>query len=285
MTLDDCLDQLRREYPEFSRLYRDLEDQKKIGSALRIAVCGLMNAGKSSLLNALTRNLENEFFATKAVRATTVVQTLTHQGITYVDTPGIDVSSEDDEQAFRGLANADTILFVHNLKMGVLEKAEVDFLNELKSRRPDIEKCMLVVLTYAESATEQLRERVDSIAAILAPLFMTPRVMIPTSFTRYSKGIREGKSALINASGINDLHAHLGKFVVRDAVASVSPRQLREMRMRAEITTILDAAIREVKCKLMALEAEKQRDSKSLVDGVVRLVSVLRERISRCESV
>jgi tRNA U34 5-carboxymethylaminomethyl modifying GTPase MnmE/TrmE len=284
MVAKQYLKKLERESPDFARLYRELQEQRGLDHTLHIVVCGLMNAGKSALLNALTGHLEKEFFETKAVRATKVVQELTHQGITYVDTPGIDVNTDDEEQAWRGLANADIILFAHNLRSGTLETVEIEFLKALKRRRPDIEDCMLVVLTHAESASEQRQERLGAIAAILAPLFQAPRVMVPTSFTSYRKGVLEQKSALINHSGINTLHQHLKALMERDAMAIGSVRRARDQARKAELIAILDAAVGKRERELVLIESKQSQAFKALRKSVEKLVGMVRDRIVRCES-
>ncbi|MCE5989551.1 50S ribosome-binding GTPase [Pseudomonas sp. LM20] len=284
MIAEKYLNQLQRESPDFTRLYAEMQAQQGLDKTLHIAVCGLMNAGKSALLNALTGHLQEEFFETKAVRATKVVQALTHQGITYVDTPGIDVNNEDEEQAWRGLANADIILFAHNLRTGTLEAAEVEFLKALKRRRPDIESCMLVVLTHSESATDQREARLEAIAGILAPLFQTPRILVPTSFSSYRKGVLEQKPALINHSGINDLHKHLKTWIERHPVDIGAVRRARYQQRKIELVAIVDAVVAKRERELATIESKQSQAFKILRGSIQQLAETVRGRIVRCES-
>lgn len=284
MPADNWLIQLNRESAEFARLYQELQEGKTIDRTLHIAVCGLMNAGKSALLNALTGHLEKEFFETKAVRSTNTVQTLTHEGITFVDTPGIDANDEDDRNAWRGLATADIILFAHNLGTGTLETVEINFLKELKRRRPDIEDSLLVVLTHAESASEQRQDRLDAISAILSPLFKAPRTLIPTSFTTFRKGVLEQKPALIEHSGINLLHQHLKVFVERTESELHAVRRTRDLQRQGKLEAIVDKAIAKRERALAAVEAKQSKAFLMLSQSVNQLVSTTRERISRYET-
>lgn len=284
MPADNWLIQLNRESAEFARLYQELQEGKTIDRTLRIAVCGLMNAGKSAVLNALTGHLEKEFFETKAVRSTNTVQTLTHEGITFVDTPGIDANDEDDRNAWRGLATADIILFAHNLGTGTLETVEINFLKELKRRRPDIEDSLLVVLTHAESASEQRQDRLDAISAILSPLFKAPRTLIPTSFTTFRKGVLEQKPALIEHSGINLLHQHLKVFVERTESELHAVRRTRDLQRQGKLEAIVDKAIAKRERALAAVEAKQSKAFLMLSQSVNQLVSTTRERISRYET-
>ena len=278
------LTQLSLESADFARRYQELQDGKTIDRTLRIAVCGLMNAGKSALLNALTGHLDKDFFETKAVRSTKTVQTLTHGGITYVDTPGIDVTDEDDKHAWRGLVTADIILFAHNLGTATLETVEIDFLRELKSQCPDIEARLLVVLTHAESASEQRQDRLDAISAILAPLFKAPCTLIPTSFTTYRKGVVEQKNALIEHSGINVLHHHLKTLIERTENELRTVRSTRETQCLDKLEAIFDEAIAKRERALAAVEAKQSQAFLALHQDVNLLVSSLQERIKRCET-
>jgi tRNA U34 5-carboxymethylaminomethyl modifying GTPase MnmE/TrmE len=284
MPSENWLIQLKRESDEFARLYQEIQEGKATDQTLRIVVCGLMNAGKSALLNALTGNLDKEVFVTKAVRSTTVLQTLVHEGVTYVDTPGIDANDEDDLQAWRGLATADIILFAHNFGTGTLETVEVEFLRELKSRRPDVEANLLVVLTHAENASEQRQDRLDAIGAILSSVFDSLSVLIPTSFTTYRKGVLEEKPALIKHSGISLLQHHLNVFIHRPDDELQAARDVRDKQRLNHIKAILDHAIAKRERALAVVEAHQSRTMASLTQDLSQWIRSTRDRISRCEA-
>ena len=55
-----------------------------------IAVCGLMNTGKSYLLNMLTQHIDQEYFKTADQRETAANKTLETEQYIYLDTPGLD---------------------------------------------------------------------------------------------------------------------------------------------------------------------------------------------------
>lgn len=281
MPTKHLLTQMIQDSAEFARLYQESQEAKNIDGALRITVCGLMNAGKSALLNALTGHLEPELFKTQAVRSTVKVQTLAHCGITYVDTPGIDVNDKDEQHAWRELESADIILFAHNLQCGTLETVEVEFLKELKRRRPDTESGLLVVLTHAESASEQLQNRLDAISNILSSLFKAPRTMVPTSFTTYRKGVLEHKPALVERSGINVLHKHLKTLVERIDGDLQSMRHKRNNQRHGRLVAILDEAIASREHTLAKAEAEQSKAFQAFRQSVSQLAVSTRERIAR----
>lgn len=280
MPAENWLIQLKLESAEFSRLHQELQEGRTVDRTVRIAVCGL---GKSALLNVLAGYLDKEFFETKAVHSTTAVTTLIHGEVIYVDTPSIDVNNEDDLNAWRGFAAADIILFTHNLCTGILETVEINHLKELKCRRPDIEACLLVVMTHAENALEQKQDRLDAINGSLATLFNAPRTLIPTSFTTYRKGVLEHKPALTEHSGINMLRYHLQMLVERIESELDTSRCAREKNRLDKLAAIVDQAILKRERTLSSIEANQSQAFQVLSQSVNQLVCTTRERISRCE--
>jgi tRNA U34 5-carboxymethylaminomethyl modifying GTPase MnmE/TrmE len=284
MTTKKWLRKLSLESAEFAHLYEELQEAKATEHTLRIAVCGLMNAGKSALLNALTGHLTDEYFETKAVRSTETVKTFVLGNVTYVDTPGIDANDEDDRHAWRGLATADIVLFAHHLGTGTLETVEVEFLKELRRRRPDLEDNLVVVLTHAESASEQRQDRLEAITAILANLFTVPLILIPTSFTTYRKGMLEGKAALIEHSGIETLQRHL-RVMGEEAESELAVlRDARNMQRQERLAAIFDEAIAGRERALTVIESKQSQAFLALKQSVSGWVGTTQERLKRCES-
>jgi GTPase Era involved in 16S rRNA processing len=97
-----------------------------------IVAYGMMNAGKSYLLNMLTGHVEQEFFRTNDIRETVDVARFEDAGCAWVDTPGLDADEEDDRRAQQGVQAADIVLFVHQ-PQGELEAKEVAFLGQLRA--------------------------------------------------------------------------------------------------------------------------------------------------------
>lgn len=195
---------LEKEAPDFKRLRNNLNEAIQLNNTYsnlpRVVVCGLLKAGKSSLLNALTNHLENEHFATKSSRATVANQELIHDGIIYIDTPGIDAT---DEEAWRGLMRADYVVFVHNARIAVLDKSEEDFLKELICRYPLIQRNMLVVLTNIDSIDNETIT-IESIKKCFNLILGEYPSILTTSFTSYKKGFLENKQKLREKSGVDN---------------------------------------------------------------------------------
>ena len=158
--------------PIFKELSRYLNDGEELIEALtsafvvtqrplQITTCGLLKAGKSSLLNSLTDHLETELFATGAARTTVKNQTLSHQDFVFVDTPGLDATEGDDTEAWKELNMADILLFVHDPGTGELHQDEVEFLLKLASQSSGqygLDERLLVVLTRLDSNAEAINQ-------------------------------------------------------------------------------------------------------------------------------
>lgn len=277
---DSLLIQLANKYPEFSRLRQELEESASLGPLPRIAVCGLMNAGKSALLNGLTGNLENEVFETKAVRATIRVQELEHEGLVYLDTPGIDACDEDDRQVWLGLSHADGILFVHNLRTGTLEEIETKFLRELMRRRPDLNRHLVVVLTHSESATQQ-QTREHAIRGILQSLFEVVPPTFATSFSALRNGMQKHSPKLLELGGYERLKGYLDTYLNLSAESLRNLRASRDEHSYAELRHFLDQQIVEREEQLQKIEEAQSSSLKQLQGSVQNLFTSITQGLAR----
>lgn len=214
MSLD--LEQLQIKINDLQTKTQALADAKsgKIATKPVIAVYGLMNAGKSFLLNVLTDNLEKEYFVTGDQRVTQSTKTLEKDGCIYLDTPGLNANDENDEaQAQTGIENADVVLFVHQ-PQGALSKAEAAFLKALKNRFGHTAKDnIIVIITKIDKEDDE-----SKIALIHAEVerqceeIVGDKLQIfDISSVRYRKGRRENKATLERVSHVNELREHVQK--------------------------------------------------------------------------
>lgn len=284
MRNENWLERLCAESTEFARLHQELQETRRSQACTTIAVCGLMNAGKSSLLNAMTGHLKDEFFATKSTRSTIEVKELTLNGVTYVDTPGIDACDDDDAQAWCGVANADWIVFAHNLRTGTLETCEVDFLEELQRRRPDIERRLVIALTNAESAEDQKEDRVTAIRDILKTVFAHPPALVATSYTRHRKGTLENKPALIERSGIAQLRQQLKHLIESCEGGWQAVRTAREEARHAQFEALVDQAIRTREDQLKEITQQQRQTFTRWYVDLKDLSDNLRDRLTHYQS-
>lgn len=198
---------LKAEYTEF--LERNLEINT---SKPNVAVWGLMNAGKSSLLNMLTQHVEQEFFKTNDFRETTEVSIFEDEKYCFIDTPGLDANDEDDAVALAGIEKADIIIFVHQLQ-GELEEKEINFLKQVRASFGEYaEQNIILVLSKVDKAPAEDVETIKqaTLAQCEAYLGFKP-TCLKVSNTYYKIGILKDKEALVKNSQIQQLHECLEK--------------------------------------------------------------------------
>ncbi|MGF6179310.1 tRNA U34 5-carboxymethylaminomethyl modifying GTPase MnmE/TrmE [Massilia sp. UYP32] len=175
-----------------------------------VVAYGLMNAGKSFLMNMLTQHVEQEFFKTNDVRETVVNARYEGDECVFLDTPGLDATEEDDEHAQRGAREGDIVLFVHQ-PQGELEAVELSFLEALRDTLDEHASSNIVVVL--SKIDKEAAEKIDLIEQRVAEqcaeaLGFAPRIF-RVSGKRHQDGIRKGHAVLAAASGIDALAAHL----------------------------------------------------------------------------
>ncbi|MGL6420130.1 GTPase [Aeromonas allosaccharophila] len=195
-----------------------------------VAAWGLMNAGKSYLLNMLTNQLETEFFRTADRRETAELKRFETDRFTFLDTPGLDANAADDKVANQGAAKADVVLFVHQ-PQGELEKNELDFLQDLKtSFGKYAEQNIIIVLSKSDKENsdkirlieQKIGEQCQSLLGFVPRIFQT-------SGTRYKTGVTENKDGLKKASHIPDLEQHLNTIDFTQISAVKRERQVQAL--------------------------------------------------------
>lgn len=179
--------------------------------APRIVVCGMLKAGKSSLLNNLVGSLDDALFPIDIVRATTKNKEFLHEGICFVDTPGLEANKIDTEEAQKAYLTADMLLFVHHAE-SELSQQEAQWLSDLQGRREDLAQRVLLVLTNADSAgdnLDRLKAKVDGQVRDALGVGVPIQVVDNKA---YKKSFMPGKEILRQSSGIDQLRmtiAHL----------------------------------------------------------------------------
>lgn len=198
-----------------------------------IAVWGMMNAGKSYLLNMLTHHYNAEYFPTNDVRETAELRLFEGESYIFLDTPGLDAHDADDQVAMDGAAKADVVLFVHQ-PQGELEKIELDFLKQLKeSFGVYAEKNIVLVISKADAESLDKIEQIEQKVLEQCHLHLG---FAPESFlisgTRFHKGIQQHKDGLVKASHLQELKLHIETL-------GIDVRAVREERIRHAQNTLL----------------------------------------------
>lgn len=177
---------------------------------IKIVNTGMVSSGKSSLYNVLTGHTEEEHFPTGAARTTTIADSFKYNDFIYVDTPGIDVKDIDDDIAFGTIMESDIVIFVHNIKMGPLTRAESDWIkkisegmgNDDEKKRRLIFVCTWKDMREKEDGYESIFEEVCNMAYEAVG---TEIKAIDVSVYKYQNGIKKNKQILCDNSGIPEL--------------------------------------------------------------------------------
>lgn len=256
----------------------------------RIAVCGMYNAGKSTLLNVLSGHTSDEDapFATGAARCTSKVSEHHADGVVYVDTPGIDGGPGDDAVALAGLESADYLLCAHNVAVVELEEQESSFLRSLPARLPELAARFVLVLTQvdcAEDESDLSRRRQGVLDAFARELSFMPRYFC-VSAHRFARGRREGKLAMVNRSGVTALQAWI--HAERDEKPDCywkSVRAARREQARLELVKETRAAVTTLQDELLEQARTLQEDQRMFRRDADLLLRDVQQRLQRADTI
>ena len=250
---------LLKESQDLRKYSQDFLNQSLRSEKPVIVTWGLMNAGKSSLLNMLTQHIDQEFFKTNDFRETTEVSAYEADQYIYLDTPGLDANKADNLEALKGIKKADVVLFVHQLQ-GELEANEVEFLKDVRTSFGQYaEKNIILILSKVDkedrSKVDQIQKRV--LEQCEQYLGFQPQCF-QISNTLYQQGIQKHKDGLVRHSHIEDLKQCINSIVS-------NTRVVRQERLNQEKALLLKK-LTEQKTKI---EAEHQVQRSLLMDGFV----------------
>lgn len=219
---------------ELAQRWRGMEKRLSMQNVVTIANTGLVNAGKSSLFNALLDSYETERFPVGAVRTTKFGKRESlAEGIDILDTPGIDATDGDDEEAFSALMESDLIVAVHNIKIGMLNRGEYDWLQRLASRmtREEVERKIIFACTwidererqedYRSAVEETKRQAFEALGSDQVPFW-------EVSAKRYLLARQKGKEKMLDASKVPEFKAYLLRRAA-EARASADDRRQSEL--------------------------------------------------------
>ncbi|SAL87443.1 GTPase Era [Caballeronia arvi] len=230
-----------------------------------VTVIGKYNHGKSRLLNEL---IGQEAFSVADKRETVKLADRVHQGVRWLDAPGLDadVGTEDDRHATHAAwLHADIRLFVHAGKEGELDAKELALLAELLEDSERTRRQTLFVLTQVDQlASESELQKV--IGAITAQF---PRIALnAVSSARHRKGVDEGKKLFIEKSGIPQLHSELDGALGRVPAARTYETSLLFTEVRDELAQL----IREREASLEASRSLQRQQRKAFDQGLANVI-------------
>lgn len=210
-------------------------DELAAADAPVVTVIGKYNHGKSRLLNELIRR---DAFAVADRRQTVHLAECRHAGVRWLDAPGLDadVAGEDDRHALRAVWLASDIrLFVHAAREGELDAVERALLEALRADSRRTRRETLIVVTQADQMEDD-----DALGRVMSAIAdQVPRAgLLVVSSTRHRRGLEDGKTLLIQRSGIPELERALADALARVPAARAHEARLLLGEMRAELETV-----------------------------------------------
>lgn len=201
-----------------------------------VTVIGKYNHGKSRLLNEL---MGQDRFSVADKRETVQLADSVHQGVRWLDAPGLDadVGSGDDRHALQAAwLESDIRLFVHAAKEGELDTRELALLEALRADGSRTQRQTLVVLSQADQLADDIE--LDKVGAAIAA--QVPGMALNfVSSTRHRKGLEGDRRLLLEKSGIPSL-----RLMLEAALASVPKARAYESALlfgeiRADLQQLL----------------------------------------------
>ena len=260
------LQALARDLPEAREELNRLAQLMGNQSNARIAVFGKYNHGKSTLLNAL---VGREIFKASDRRETRANKEFTHNGVVWIDTPGLDadVHGEDDRRARQGAFElADYLFLVHNISTGELDRYELDLYKGMLARSREHKTRIMLVLTQIDQLSREDSEKV--IQRVRGQL---PGItVIPVSAVRYQRGISEGREKFVELSGMSDLLALTEKL----------KRGLQTSR-RQEMTDLRGEVRRQLQQQIDRLQATLKQREEQKYQRRCRFASAIEQTLNK----
>ena len=244
---------------------------------ITIANTGLFSSGKSMLFNALLDQTKEERFKVGAAPTTKKGdrEKLNSQ-IEIIDTPGINANDADDSEAFHSLMEADIILMVHNLKTGMLDKCEHDWLKRIAGGmdRKEIQKRLVFVCTWVDEAgtKEDKEKKGNEIMRQLREIFHMDIDFWEISSKRYYAAKEKNKPELENASRIPLFKEYLMKKAEEYAAVS---EELRKKEILALCTQTRESLQKERKGIGRQIKAKEERVHKKYSTKKAAWASIL----------
>ena len=168
----------------------------------RVVVCGLLKAGKSSLLNSLFNNINDDLFAIGRTRKTAKNQIENNNGISFIDTPGTDANEQDTQEAYEAYIISDLLLFVHNGERALVSQ-EIDMLKKIPMSKEELEAKLEIVVTNSDLSYEHIEELKKSISEQIQENFGFTKEIHFVSNKFYKK------EKLRSHSGIDELRSFI----------------------------------------------------------------------------
>ncbi len=264
------LSKIAKFYPPLSQLCAAAKARiEALNGNPRIVVCGMLKAGKSSLLNNLMGSLDDALFPVDIVRATTENKERIHEGICYVDTPGLEAKQEDTKEAKKAYISADMLLFVHSAESELIQQ-EIQWLHNLQKMHEGLEQRVLLVLTHIDSAGDNLDRLKTKINEQIKRALGFTLPMHAIDNMAYKKSFMPGKEALRQESGIEQFRMTI-EHMRTTTLANAATEQKEKIQ---QMLVGIQEWVQNFADMTKALRKNQERSHKQLVDNFYRDVIV-----------
>lgn len=246
---------------EISELAEDLQRRKK--EKVKITCAGIYNAGKSSLLNALTDGYN---FKVGDIPTTATIDTYRTNKYQYVDTPGLNANKYDDKTAKEAFKDADMILFVSNMQNGGLNAAESEYLKQLANTLGGmdiLEKQVFFVMSNLHQVEDDSVQKIitEHKKMIQLALGFEPKKICVYDAMTYQEGVKQNEQVLIDLSGIPALKAEIERHCQSLSSISEELYQQRITEKKKKLTADVNAFLEQYRADLLKLKARAARAS------------------------
>ena len=207
-----------------ARKWEGLIRKMSAGNTITVANTGLFSSGKSTLFNAMLGRVDDERFPVGAAPTTKTGDRETLEGdIVLLDTPGIDSNNrEDDAEAFDMVMQSDIIIMTHNIKIGMLNRAEYDWLKRIVSGMDStaLRQRLMFAATWSDSRTDagDLEKVIAELKAqILEATGGQEIAFYAVSAKRFYTAQKKDNTKLREVSGVDEFREKVIEFAVNYA--------------------------------------------------------------------